>query len=104
MTTRARARLVVACIALILGAIAVGIVKVGASSPVAGLLWRAAEAFASPGEFLWWATLGGVFAGYPSGVSGYFLWVVGTALFWFGVTLLFLAASTSLRTLRKPNQ
>ena len=103
MTTSGRARVIAACIALILGAIAVGIVKFGSANPVTGLLWRAAEAFASPGELLWWATLGGAFAGYPSGVSGYFLWVVGTALFWFGVTLLFFAARTRLRVLRKPH-
>ena len=89
---------------MILGAVAVGVVKVGSSNPVTGLLWRAAEAFASPGEFLWWATLGGAFAGHPSGVSGYLLWVIGTALFWFAVTLLFLAAGTGLRALRKPNR
>jgi hypothetical protein len=40
------------------------------------------EQFASPGEFLWWATVGGVFAGYPSDLTGYTVWVVGTMLFW----------------------
>jgi hypothetical protein len=40
------------------------------------------EHFASPGEFLWWATLGGVFAGYPSGLTGYIVWVLGTTIFW----------------------
>ena len=104
MTTSARARIVAACIALTLGAMAVGMVKVGTSNPVTGLLWRGAEVFASPGELLWWATLGGASAGYPSGASGYFLWVVGTALFWFGVALVFLAASTRIRALREGNR
>jgi hypothetical protein len=40
------------------------------------------ERFASPGEFLWWATLGGAFAGYPSGLMGYTVWVLGTTIFW----------------------
>ncbi|MBK7189899.1 MAG: hypothetical protein IPH86_14795 [bacterium] len=104
MPHRLRERIVVACIALILGAIAVGIVKFGSSNPVTGLLRRAAEAFASPGELLWWATSGGVFAGYPSGFSGYFFWIVGTALFWFAVTMLFLAVTNSLRARRKARQ
>jgi hypothetical protein len=104
MTNGARASIVVACVALILSAIAVAIVKVGSSNPLTHLLWHAAESFAGPGEFLWWATLGGVFAGYPSGISGYFLWIVGTALFWFVVIQLFLAAITGLRARRKPKR
>lgn len=40
------------------------------------------EYFASPGEFLWWATLGGAFAGYPSGFTGYTVWVLGSTVFW----------------------
>ncbi len=40
------------------------------------------ENFASPGELLWWATLGGVFAGYPSDLTGYIVWVLGTTVFW----------------------
>ena len=101
MTRRVRTSIVIACAALILGAVSVGIVKVCASNLVTGLLWRAAEAFASPGEFLWWSTLGGALAGYPSGVSGHFVWVVGTALFWFVVTMSFVAAATGLRARRR---
>jgi hypothetical protein len=41
------------------------------------------ERFASPGEFLWWAALGGAFAGYPSGWTGYAVWVLGNTVFWF---------------------
>jgi hypothetical protein len=41
------------------------------------------ERFASPGELLWWATLGGAFAGYPSGWIGYAVWVLGNTVFWF---------------------
>ena len=40
------------------------------------------ETFASPGELLWWVTLGGVFAGHPHGASGYVVWVLGTTAFW----------------------
>ena len=40
------------------------------------------ESFVSPGEFLWWATLGGAFAGYPSGWSGYTVWILGNTVFW----------------------
>ena len=40
------------------------------------------ERFASPGEFLWLATLGGVFAGYPSDWKGYTVLVLGTTIFW----------------------
>jgi hypothetical protein len=58
-----------------------------------GALGQVADRFAVPGEFLWWITLGGAFAGRPSGAAGITLWVVGTALFWFlaaaGVLLLF---------------
>jgi hypothetical protein len=101
MTQRVRTSIVIACTALILGAVSVGIVKAGASNLVTGILWRAAEAFASPGEFLWWATLGGAFAGYPSGFSGHFVWVVGTALFWFVVTMSVVAAATGMRNRRR---
>ena len=47
-----------------------------------GALAQCADQFASPGEFLWWLTLGGAFAGRPTGAAGIALWVLGTALFW----------------------
>jgi hypothetical protein len=59
-----------------------------------GVLAHMAEQFASPGELLWWSTLGGAFAGRPTGATGIALWVIGTALFWFfvaAVGLVFLA-------------
>ena len=48
-----------------------------------GALAQLADQFAVPGEFLWWSTLGGAFAGRPSGPASIALWVLGTALFWF---------------------
>jgi hypothetical protein len=49
--------------------------------PSSGLR-RLCETFASPGELLWWSTLGGVFSGYPRGASGYVVWVLGSTAFW----------------------
>ena len=49
---------------------------------------HAIEAFAWPGELLWWSTLGGPFRGYPSNASGYALWIGGTAVFWTAVAAL----------------
>ena len=94
----ARIRNVAAAVALILGAISVGIVEIGSMNPITAKIWRAAEAFASPGELLWWATFGDAFSGYPSGFPGYFLWITGTALFWFVVAMIVLAATARLRT------
>lgn len=62
--------------------------------PVPTGLRHAAETFASPGEFLWWSTIGGAFSGRPIGALGYTVWVIGTAAFWF-VVLAVLAAGTS---------
>ena len=45
------------------------------------------EQFASPGELLWFATLGGAFAGYPSDLPGYVVWVLGTTVFWIFVAV-----------------
>ena len=81
MSDPRRAYVVTALIALTLSALAVAVVNAAGSNPVIRSLWRLAEAFASPGELLWWATLGGAFAGYPSGVLGQFIWVFGSALF-----------------------
>ena len=83
MSGRFRAWVITASIALALSAIAVAIVSSARSNPIIRRLSPLAESFASPGELLWWATLGGTFAGYPSGVSGHLIWVVGSALFWF---------------------
>jgi hypothetical protein len=54
-------------------------------------LGRVLESFASPGEMLWWATLGGAFAGYPSGFIGYTVWVVGNTVFWILATAIAVA-------------
>jgi hypothetical protein len=52
------------------------------------MLSHAIEAFASPGELLWWSTLGGAFAGHPTGASGCALWIGGTAVCWTAVAAL----------------
>ena len=67
----------------VISAIAVAIVVSYPSNPVLAKIWYLAERFASPGEFLWWATLGGAFSGYPTGLFGLALWIIGTSLFWF---------------------
>jgi hypothetical protein len=73
--------LVVASISL---ALSVATVTVNASLRYhvsLGALARLSDRFAAPGEFLWWSTLGGAFAGRPSGAAGMAVWVLGTALF-----------------------
>jgi hypothetical protein len=72
-----------ALVSVALSAVAVAIVRSSSPTPLLAGLSHLAEYFASPGELLWWATFGGAFAGFPSGVSGHLLWVIGTALFWF---------------------
>jgi len=57
------------------------------------VLREAAERFASPGELLWWTTLGGVFAGYPSGWVGYTVWILGTTVFWLIVSVVLIACA-----------
>jgi hypothetical protein len=74
---RARTWLLLSVILFGLSAIAVA----GQFMPWSGLR-RLCESFASPGELLWWVTLGGVFSGYPHGASGYVVWVLGTTTFW----------------------
>lgn len=71
----------IAALSIVLSAAAVAGVKLS----VTGLVRIVLEAFASPGEFLWWATLGGAFSGYPTGPTGVIVWILGTALFWFVV-------------------
>jgi len=55
--------------------------------------------FASPGELLWFATLGGAFAGYPSDLPGYVVWVLGTAVFWTFVAVLCVALGKGVHSL-----
>jgi hypothetical protein len=97
MSGRVRAWVVTASTALTLSAVAVAVVRSTGSNPIIQRLWRLAEFFASPGELLWWATLGGAFAGYPSGVSGHLMWVVGSALFWFLAATPFIAMAPRVR-------
>jgi hypothetical protein len=78
-----RVWVVSAAIALALSAAAVAFVTMAPSVLAGDVAWRVVEAFASPGELLWWASIGGSFAGYPTGASGYFIWTLGTAVFWF---------------------
>ncbi len=66
-----------------------------------GVLARVAEQIASPGEFLWWSTTGGAFAGKPTGLAGIALWVLGTATFWFLVASIALLSDAWLRQDRK---
>jgi len=63
-------------------------------------LRRAAEHVASPGELLWWATLGGAFAGRPTGFSGLVVWILGSATFWFLVLGALIAGTHWLRRKR----
>ena len=58
---------------------------------VPAILSHVLDSFASPGEFLWWATLGGAFVGYPSGLSGYTIWILGNTLFWVFATVMLVA-------------
>jgi hypothetical protein len=51
-------------------------------------LGHASEIFASPGELLWWTTLGGPFSGRPNDFRGYAVWILGSTVFWFIVAAL----------------
>jgi len=51
-----------------------------------------AENLAAPGEFIWWATLGGPFNGRPSGFAGYLIWTLGSTLVWFALAYAFWVA------------
>ncbi|MFO1217226.1 MAG: hypothetical protein U1E89_02470 [Burkholderiaceae bacterium] len=64
-------------------AAAVGLQTVQLPVALPHALMAAAEVVASPGEFLWWSTLGGAFAGRPTGAAGHLIWVAGSAAFWF---------------------
>lgn len=46
----------------------------------------------SPGEFLCWSTIGGVFSGCPLDARGYSIWILGSALFWLVVLAIGVAA------------
>jgi len=72
-----------ALLAMALAVAAVTVVAFQDSFSLPSGLWSLAEQIASPGEFVWWATIGGAFAGRPSGLSGLVVWVLGTAVFWF---------------------
>jgi hypothetical protein len=99
---RSRRWVFAALLSLAISICAVIIVVSHPTTPAISRLSRVAESFASPGEFLWWATLGGAFSGYPSGVSGYSLWVLGTALFWFLSAAPFIALVPRLLAWRQP--
>lgn len=67
------------------------------SSLLPSALRPAAEYVASPGELLWWTTLGGAFAGRPTGLAGLVVWVLGTAAFWFLVLAALIFGANWLR-------
>ncbi len=101
MHARAGRWLVAAGVALAVSAAAVALAVMPGSGPVVSAVAQAAETFASPGEFLWWTTLGGVFAGRPNDATGYAVWVLGTALFWFVACAPFVALAGRRRRSRK---
>lgn len=77
------------------------------AAAVAGARWlnspvrEIAEAIASPGEFLWWATAGGVFSGYPSGLAGTLVSILGSASFWFVIGMLLAAMAARRRASKR---
>ena len=87
-----------ALLSLLLSGLAVAMVSPSARGLSLPLGTGLAEYFASPGEFLWWSTLGGAFAGYPTGLSGHVIWVLGTAAFWFLAASPFIAVATHFRS------
>jgi hypothetical protein len=99
----ARTWFAIAVLSLALSAVAVAVVRWPAGEPLLVSLSRLAEGFASPGELLWWATLGGAFAGYPTGLSGHLIWVVGTAVFWFLAAAILIATFARLRRSFRPD-
>jgi hypothetical protein len=101
VTPRYRRWILAASLSLSFSICAVIIVVSHPLNPVIAKMSMAAETFASPGEMLWWATLGGAFSGYPSGLSGYSLWVLGTALFWFLSAAPFIALISRLLARRQ---
>ncbi len=42
----------------------------------------ALDSFNKPGEIVWWCTVGGLFAGYPSTLPGFTILIVANAAFW----------------------
>jgi|WetSurMetagenome_2_1015567.scaffolds.fasta_scaffold09935_10 hypothetical protein len=75
-----------------------------AAPAVPRVIGRLLELYASPGELLWWGTLGGAFEGYPSGLGGNTFWVLGNTALWGLATACCLAvgeaARSALRRLR----
>ena len=61
----------------------------------------ALDSFMQPGEIVWWCTVGGLFAGYPSTLPGFAVLIVANAAFWtavgVGVALLLRRSLTHLR-------
>ena len=51
-------------------------------------LGRALDDFQSPGEIVWWLTLGHVFQGYPNTLPGYTVLIAANTVFWVSVTAL----------------
>lgn len=86
------------CLALSAAAVALfaGLTPLKVNGVCANLL----EGFASPGELLWWATLGGAFSGHPQDAAGYAVWILGSTLFWF---LAVLAALPMLTVAKRGN-
>ena len=99
----ARTWLAIAALSLVLSAVAVAVMSLPSRGPLHVRVSHIAEAFASPGEMLWWATLGGPFRGNPTGVVGHFIWVVGTAVFWFLAAAILIAIFKRLRRARNPD-
>jgi hypothetical protein len=95
-TLRPRVYVVMALVAVGLSTAAVVVVAFHLLSPESTVA-RVAESFASPGELLWWSTIGGAFAGRPTGPMGLTVWALGAALFWF---LVFLATAALMAWLR----
>lgn len=93
----ARTWFLVAIMSVVASAFAVAVVRWSPGTPLFVSLSQLAEGFASPGEFLWWSTIGGVFAGYPTGLAGHLIWVAGTAAFWFLAVATLIATSAHLR-------
>ena len=90
--------LVVALVSTALALVSVLLLAVPFESSPPSSLLAVAEQVASPGEFLWWSTVGGAFSGRPASTAGLAVWVLGTASFWFLVlTALALPVRACLR-------
>ena len=98
LKTRTWLFVVVCCFALSVAAVGVHFLPY-AYAPRS--LVELAEIFASPGELLWWSTLGGAFAGYPSDATGCLVWALGTAFFWILVVAIGVAVGKGIRRMVK---